>query len=289
MDTTQNSAPAPDMGFEKLRPDCKHCFGLCCVGLYFSASEGFPADKAAGEPCNHLQPDFRCNIFPSLEEQGLKGCLAFDCFGAGQTICQMTFGGRDWRSDPGSASQMIEAFLIMRQLHELLWYLTEGLTLEETRPIHDALNAMLHKTERLTRLELDSLLKVDVAAHRADVNALLLKISAYVRAQTHQGPKAASASRRTLERGRDLMGKDLRKSDLRGASLRGAYLIGADLRGVDLSWADLIGADFRAADIRGADLSRSIFLTQVQMNTARGDNTTQLPLSLIRPAHWENE
>jgi uncharacterized protein YjbI with pentapeptide repeats len=50
--------------------------------------------------------------------------------------------------------------------------------------------------------------------------------------------------------------------------------------------ADLIGADFRDADIRGADLTGSIFLTQAQINAAKGDAATKLPPLLIRPSHW---
>ncbi|MNR51082.1 Serine/threonine-protein kinase B [compost metagenome] len=68
--------------------------------------------------------------------------------------------------------------------------------------------------------------------------------------------------------------------------MRGAYLIAADLRGADLRAADLIGADFRDADIRGSDLSDSLFLTQAQLNAAKGDARTKLPPSLSRPSHW---
>ena len=54
-------------------------------------------------------------------------------------------------------------------------------------------------------------------------------------------------------------------------------LLGADLRGVDLGEADLLGADLRGADVRGADLSRSLFLTRMQVRAGRSDETTLLP------------
>ena len=50
--------------------------------------------------------------------------------------------------------------------------------------------------------------------------------------------------------------------------------------------ADLIGADFRGADLSGADLTESIFLTQSQLNAAKGDTHSKLPTPLTRPAHW---
>jgi len=280
------SVPFSDKSCQNLRPDCENCFGLCCVALYFSASEGFPIDKDAGQPCLNLQSDFRCCVYKNLRERGLKGCIAFDCFGAGQKVSQASFGGHDWRKVPESATQMFEVFLIMRQLQELLWYLTEALTLQPAHPIHSGFNSMLNKTERLTHLSPGSLIELDVALHRSDVNTLLLKTSEYVRAEVYLGRKTSSISKKTLGRGLDLIGADLKRTDMRGKNLRGAYLIAADLRGVDLSGADLIGADLRDADIRGADLSNSIFLTQAQLNAAIGDTGTKIPSSLTRPAHW---
>lgn len=65
--------------------------------------------------------------------------------------------------------------------------------------------------------------------------------------------------------------------------MRGACLIAADLRGTDLSGADFIGADLRDADIRGTELTKSIFLTQAQLNVAKGDSSTKIPSSLTHP------
>jgi uncharacterized protein YjbI with pentapeptide repeats len=270
-----------------LRADCEKCFGFCCVALYFSASEGFPNDKEIGQPCINLQSDFRCCVHESLRERGLKGCITFDCFGAGQKVAMVSFGGHDWRKAPESAQQMFEVFQIMRQLHELLWYLTEALTLEPTRPIHSELRSMLDETERLTYLSPDFLMELDVAVHRAGVNTLIVKTSELVRAEARRGQKAHSGHQKTFGRGADFMGADLRKNDLIGANLRGACLIAADLRGNDLSRTDFIGADFRDADLSGADLSKSIFLTQAQLNAAKGDANTKLPSSLTRPTHWD--
>ena len=270
-----------------LQAECESCFGLCCVALYFSASEGFPVNKDAGQPCINLQPDFRCSVHNRLSEKGLKGCVAFDCFGAGQKVCQVSFKGQDWMNFPESSKQMFEVFQIMRQLHELLWYLTESLTLEPARSIYNELSPMLHETENLTYLHPDALVELDIAEHRGKVNTLLIKTSELVRAEARQGKRVIAPHSKNFRRGTDLIAKDLRKADLVGANLRGALLIAADLRGVDLNGTDFIGADFRDADIRGADLANSIFLTQAQINVAKGDIQTKLPLSLTRPPYWE--
>lgn len=271
-------APGTGASGLDLRADCANCFGLCCVALTFSVSADFPVDKDAGEPCRHLRTDFRCGVHHTLRERGFQGCTVYDCFGAGQKVSQITFGGRDWRQAPETAERMFAALPVMRQLQELLWYLDEALALEPARALHDAIRRALDGTERLTRSAPEALLELDVAAQRAAVNTLLLRTSELVRAQVR--------SRKKNHRGADLFGAKLKGADLRGADLRGAYLIAADLRGADLRLADLIGADLRDTDLRGADLTSSIFLVQTQVNAARGDSATRLPPSLTRPAHW---
>ncbi|MFD1544916.1 pentapeptide repeat-containing protein [Nonomuraea guangzhouensis] len=262
---------------DSLKADCESCFGLCCVALPFSASADFAIDKDAGKPCPNLDQDFRCGIHRDLRKRGFPGCTVYDCFGAGQKVSQVTFSGRDWRQAPETATQMFAVFPVVRQLHELLWYLTEALTLDPARELHDELRAALDETGRLSRGDADDLLVLDVPAHRQAVNTLLLRTSELVRAGT---------PRRKNRRGADLIGAKLKGADLRAADLRGAYLIGADLRGADLRLADLIGADLRGTELGGADLTGSIFLTQPQLNAAKGDAATKLSPALTRPAHW---
>ncbi|WP_460511263.1 pentapeptide repeat-containing protein [Frigoribacterium salinisoli] len=86
--------------------------------------------------------------------------------------------------------------------------------------------------------------------------------------------------------GSDLLGADLSGADLRGATLRGSVAIAADLSGADLRRCDLLGVDLRDADLRGADLGEAIYLTQMQVNAARGDAATVLPSGFERPSHW---
>ncbi|WHH60175.1 pentapeptide repeat-containing protein [Petroclostridium sp. X23] len=270
----------------ELRVDCKKCFGLCCVALYFWASEGFPTDKEAGKPCINLQPDFVCSIHKDLRNKRLKGCIAYDCFGAGQKVAQVTFGGQDWRQVPKSAKKMFDSFLIMRQLHEMLWYLTQAFMLQTDEGIKEEITSLWESTEQLTFLDVDAILALDVTAHRTKVNKLLKNTSDLVRTKARGEKNTSSINKNTHSRSLDYFGADLRKTNLRGADLRGACLIAANLRGVDLSGADLIGADLRDAELSGANLANSIFLTQAQINTAKGDSHTKLPSMLVRPTYW---
>ena len=129
-------------GRVNLLADCANCFGLCCVALPFAASADFAIDKPAGQPCPNLQQDSRCGIHQSLRTKGFPGCTVYDCFGAGQQVAQMTYHGRDWRQAPATAHQMFDVFRVMRQLHELLWYLAEALTRRSAEALFGDLRRM---------------------------------------------------------------------------------------------------------------------------------------------------
>jgi uncharacterized protein YjbI with pentapeptide repeats len=269
---------------KKLSADCENCFGLCCVALSFTASSDFAFDKNEGTPCRNLQSDYRCGIHKNLRINGFRGCTVYECFGAGQKVSQVTYNGHDWRNNAAIANEMFAVFPIMQQLHEMLYYLSEALSFDDAHSIHKDLEQVMKETEQLTYLTPEALLAIYVPSHREKVNDLLLKTSELVRSKVksnhHHGKK------RTKMKGRDLIGANLREANLRGVNLRGALLIASDLRGADMRSTDLIGADLRDADLTGANLKGSIFLTQVQVNSAKGDRNTILPQSLRVPEHW---
>ncbi len=262
----------------ELRADCSRCAGLCCVALPFSASAGFPADKNAGEACRHLDRSFRCRVHTELRPKGFTGCTVFDCFGAGQRITQESFGGRNWRDEPGLAQRMFAAFAVARHLHEILWYLAEALELPLAARLDEEVRREFDRVDALAGAEPDALAATDVGAVRQEIGPLLSRVSEAVR--------AGVPGRTRDHRGADLAGQRMRRASLRGATFRGALLIAADLRDADLRGADFLGADLRDADLRGADLSGCLFLTQPQLDAARGDARTRLPHRLVRPAHW---
>jgi hypothetical protein len=165
-----------------LRPDCGQCFGLCCVAPAFPKSPDFAIAKDAGQPCLNLDAGFRCAIHATRRERGFPGCTVYDCFGAGQQVAQVTFGGRDWRRHPGTAGQMFGAFAVMRQLHEMLWCLDGARELGPARPLLGELSGAFDDIKRLTYGGPDELARLDVAACQRRVNALLLRAGQLVRA-----------------------------------------------------------------------------------------------------------
>lgn len=252
----------------ELRADCSNCFGLCCVLLPFRREGGFGIDKDSGEACLHLDASDGCGIHSRLHESGWPGCAAFDCFGAGQQVSRVTYGGTSWR-DHDDLGEMAAVLSVMRQLHEMLAHLSEV----ARRTPNAAPPAELAEIAALTRADPATLLTTDLDEIRASVSTVLREAVARLHGPARPVPE-------------DLAGADLRARDLVRADLRGALLIRADLRGVDLSGADLLGADVRDADVRDCRLAEAWFLSQSQLNGTRGNAGTTLPATLTRPSHW---
>lgn len=103
-----------------LTPDCSACAALCCVVFAFDRSESFAIDKAAGEVCPNLDSCGRCKVFGERDRLGFRGCITYDCHGAGQVVTQDVFRGRTWRDDPALTPRMGAALSVLRRIHEQL-------------------------------------------------------------------------------------------------------------------------------------------------------------------------
>ncbi|MDR6985848.1 hypothetical protein J2Y66_000311 [Paenarthrobacter nitroguajacolicus] len=272
-----------------LRPDCGSCFALCCTALGFSRSADFAIDKPASAACPNMAGDFSCAIHQRLRPRGFRGCTVFDCFGAGQVVSQQTFGGTSWTEDPSSRTSMFAVFKVVRQLHEMLWYLDEA---KHRTFDPDLALAAGHLAEHISvtaQGDASAVLGTDVETLHEEVRKLLREVSEELRAsygaEDREEPIGGPGRLAGLP-GADLMGANLANLRLCGANLRGSYLIGATLRNSDLTAVDLLGADLRDTQLHGADLSKALYLTQPQINAAEGDSTTLLPQRLTKPDHW---
>ncbi|WLR52498.1 pentapeptide repeat-containing protein [Bacillus tianshenii] len=271
---------------ENLKADCSKCFGLCCTALNIAASSDFAINKPAGTPCPNLQKDFRCGIHKNLRDKGFKGCTVFDCLGAGQKVSQDTFGGQSWQEHPEISEKMFSVSPVMEQLYEMIAFIAEALTYNISPSLQKQLNKQLENLQSLTDMDAERLLSLDVVSCRQPVNELLIETSEYIRSE--MSSKVFMIKKGKQCRGVDLIGKNLKGKDLRTTDFRGAYLIAADLQNSDLRGVDFIGADLRDANISGANLSTSMFLTQMQINSAKGNDKTILPKHIQAPSHWFN-
>jgi hypothetical protein len=149
--------------------DCARCSALCCVATSFDASEDFAFDKAAGERCRHLRSDDRCAIPDALVARGCTGCAIYECHGAGPRITRIA------EAAGFTEPERNEAFLRMREVHELLWLLTEA---QKRCPAsHSELAAQLGGAiaalDAIAREPPHALLDLDLRADRRAAHTLL--------------------------------------------------------------------------------------------------------------------
>jgi len=226
------------------------------VAPAFARSADFSIDKAPGQPCPNLDGADRCRIHADLCEHGFRGCLAFDCLGAGQRVTQRTMAGLDRRRSPEEAERIFAVFRRMVEVYGLLWHVEHGLQ-RAPEALCPPLEELCRALEALTEADEAAILGLDLAPLARKVGDRLKELSLALRPQPRRPPRAPRPGVR-------LAGADLRQADLSGT-----LLLGADLRGADLRGADLRGADLRGADLRGADLGEVLFLTPMQLLAAR--------------------
>jgi uncharacterized protein YjbI with pentapeptide repeats len=86
---------------------------------------------------------------------------------------------------------------------------------------------------------------------------------------------------------KDYFGKNFKGANLDGRDFSMALMIAANLERCGLQGTNFLGADLRDTEIKNTDLSGSLFLTQMQINAARGNAGTILPPGLDRPVNWQ--
>lgn len=149
--------------------DCTRCAALCCVWSAFDASDDFAFSKPAGVACHHLRRDHRCAIHDQLAGRGLRGCAAYDCHGAGPRATRLFAASRL------TDRQRHEAFLVLRDAHELLWLLAGAAALCPASQPELAAD-LAHAFEGLDALAggpAAAILEADLGPHRAATRRLL--------------------------------------------------------------------------------------------------------------------
>lgn len=72
-----------------------------------------------------------------------------------------------------------------------------------------------------------------------------------------------------------------------GANLSKKLLIAANFEKSLFNGTIFIGSDTRDTNFNDADLSEAVFLTQGQVNSAKGNRDTKLPYHLKYPSTWK--
>lgn len=139
--------------------------------LAFDKGEDFAFDKNPGEPCRHLS-GHKCKIHDKLTQEGLSGCVAYDCLGAGNRVVQEVFPGQSWQQDPRLMPVMMEAFSAMREVHKRIDLLRAAGTLpltpqdeQKRRDFLDDLELRRWSGPELNQFEVGMALEIDIFIH----------------------------------------------------------------------------------------------------------------------------
>ncbi|WP_195270104.1 pentapeptide repeat-containing protein [Eubacterium sp. 1001713B170207_170306_E7] len=206
--------------------------------------------------------------------------MAYDCVGAGQKVTQTIYQGKTWQDKGTRANEVYLVFLAVYRLHQMLWYLTEAATLIPAADIRRAVETVIQDLDRLTRQTPEMLLKVNLDECRDRTNQLLKEA-------WHSVQKTQKVPARD-KKSPDFIGRNFKRASLDGQDFSQSLLIAANLEGCSLKGANLLGADLRDTNLKDADLRDSIFLTQAQINSAKGNERTRLLEFIVRPEQWKN-
>ena len=172
----------------------------------------------------------------------MKGCIGYDCFGAGQQVTQSIYFGQTWQSMPEQAKEIFDVFIVVFQLYQIRYFLLESLTILPAQVLKSGIKALIEENEMVCNCEPQNIILFNMENYRSRVNVLLKQVCG-------------------------LFQKSLRSENKKCPS-------------------DFLGRDFRNKDMRGLDLRDAVFLSQGQINSAKGNRNTKLPQYLEYPITW---
>lgn len=252
--------------------DCSKCCGLCCSALFFSKVDGFPENKKAGIPCSNLQENFFCKIHNKLEETNLKGCIGYDCFGAGQYVTQNLYNGETWLTLKNKKDEIFNVFIIIYQLFQIRYYLEEGKNIIKSNNLINNIKDLILENNAFITLSPTDILKINLKDYRAKVNICLKEV--------HNNLNIKKLNK-------VLYGKNFKLKNMNNLDLSMELLIGSNFDGCTFNETTFLGSDTRDANFSNANLSKAFFITQGQINSAKGNKNTRLPKDLDYPVTWK--
>lgn len=142
---------------------------------------------------------------------------------------------------------------------------------------------------RLRLAKLNGAVLVGAKLQSADLNGAAIN-RAVANGADFSGAKlnAAQLKQAVLNRAR-FHGAELNGAELNKAVLHRAMLIGTELNGAKLDGADFGAAQTECAAIKSTDLSDTDRLSETQITSMFGDESTTLPAKMSRPKHWPED
>lgn len=262
---------------KEFKIDCFKCSGLCCTALFFSKIDGFPENKGAGKPCSKLKEDYSCSIHKELEKKNMKGCIGYDCFGAGQFVTEKVYKGESWKTLKNKSEEIFNTFTIAFQFYQVSYYLEEARTIAVAKEFHKDISKLIEENENFYDFKAKEIITFDIEKYREKANIILKKVSKSILENLKNNNKPINS----------FFGKSFKNKNISGLDLSMQLLIAANFDGCNFKGTIFLGADTRDCNFSNADLVEAIFLTQGQINSAKGNRNTKLPEHLDYPISWK--
>ncbi|AKL96061.1 hypothetical protein CACET_c26160 [Clostridium aceticum] len=263
---------------EQFKVDCSKCSGLCCTALFFSKIDGFPENKKAGKPCTKLQSDYRCKIHHELEKRNMKGCIGYDCFGAGQHVTQYIYKGETWQTSQEQSEEIFDVFVIIFQLYQMRYFLEESKIIIPAKELWSDIQNLINENEALCNSTPQSIRDIDIESYRNKVNIILKQVCNYIIKFFKDSDNKDIT---------EFLGRNFKKRDMSGLDLGMKLLIASNFDSCIFDGTVFLGADTRDTNFSNSDLREAVFLTQRQINSAKGNRKTKLPGHLDYPVTWK--
>lgn len=209
----------------------------------------------------------------------MKGCIGYDCFGAGQHVTQCIYEGETWQTSQEQSKEIFDVFVIIFQLYQIRYFLEESRIVIPAKELWSDIENLINENDVLCNSTIQSILDIDIEGYRNKVNVLLKQVCASIIMSFKHNNNKKNLT--------EFLGKSFKKRDMSGLDLSMKLLIATNFDSCIFDGTIFLGADTRDANFSNADLRESVFLTQGQINSAKGNRSTKLPKHLDYPVTWK--
>ena len=154
----------------------------------------------------------------------------------------------------------------------------EATSLISAQPLKETIQCLIEENVKMCHYRPDSILSLDLEQYRQRANYILKQVCKLLQQSIHSESKKVPSN---------FLGGNFKGRNMSGADLSTKLLIAANFENSLFNGTIFLGADTRDTNFNNADLSEAVFLTQGQVNSAKGNRNTKLPYHLDYPSTWK--
>lgn len=185
----------------------------------------------------------------------------------------------NWRTiSHEEASKIFNAYYVVLNVHQILWHLLQCLILRLSQKEKAQASVLIKEGSILIEKPLEMLSILDGQSFSDKSNTYFKHVFGLYHSNTRNTRKKQVIN---------YMGKNMQRKNLTRTDFSRSLLIATNLVQASLYGASFFGADMRDTNICDTDVSNCLFLTQFQINSAKGNCNTILPPYLLKPKIWD--